>query len=98
MSEKTVNKPRKSILVRLLVVVIFLYLLLSLGGLYEQLEEKRQNLVALEQKNAGMKLSIDEMNNLLLNGTEEEIIERAARDRLGYVYADEKVFVDAKGN
>lgn len=98
MSEKTVNKPRKSILVRLLVVVIFLYLLLSLGGLYEQLEEKRQNLVALEQKNAGMKLSIDEMNDLLLNGTEEEIIERAARDRLGYVYADEKVFVDAKGN
>lgn len=98
MSEKTVNKPRKSILVRLLVVVIFLYLLLSLGGLYEQLEEKRQNLVALEQKNVGMKLSIDEMNDLLLNGTEEEIIERAARDRLGYVYADEKVFVDAKGN
>ena len=98
MSEKTVNKQRKSILVRLLVVVIFLYLLLSLGGLYEQLEEKRQNLVALEQKNAGMKLSIDEMNDLLLNGTEEEIIERAARDRLGYVYADEKVFVDAKGN
>lgn len=98
MSTKAAPKTQKSIVLRLLVVAVCLYLLISLGGLYKELVSGKNELAEVEAQKAETQLNIDEMNDLLENGTEEEIIEKAARDRLGYVYADEKVYVDVAGN
>ena len=38
------------------------------------------------------------MANMLENSTDEDFIERAAREKLGYVYADEHKFIDISGN
>lgn len=92
------NTRNKSVVLRLLAVAFCLYLLLSLAGLWKDYSDGRKELAELEAQAQQTQLNIDEMNDLLKNGTPEEIIEKAARDRLGYVYADEKVYVDAKGN
>ncbi len=92
------NTQNKSVVLRLLAVAFCLYLVFSLVGLWKDYSEGREELEKLEAQAQQTQLNIDEMNDLLENGTPEEIIEKAARDRLGYVYADEKVYVDAKGN
>ncbi|MBQ0110723.1 MAG: septum formation initiator family protein [Oscillospiraceae bacterium] len=41
---------------------------------------------------------IEELQKMLDNGDEQEFIEKAARERLGYVYPDEQVFIDPTAN
>ena len=52
----------------------------------------------LKERKSEMTLKINELVNLLENGTESDFIEKAARERLGYVYSDEKVYIDLSGN
>lgn len=35
---------------------------------------------------------------MLEDGSKTKIIEKAARERLGYVYPDEQIFIDISGN
>ncbi len=92
---KTKNK---SILLRLLIVVFCAYMFISLGTLFKELSESREALAQVQTEIDETSSRIDEDKNLLENSTEEELIERAARERLGYVYPNEQVFVDISGN
>lgn len=87
-----------SIVLRILIVVFCAYLIYSLGSLFVELN-------ALESENAGLQkeiiqtqANIAEREKLLEEGTKEEIIEKAARERLGYVYPNETVYMDISGN
>ena len=52
----------------------------------------------LEKIKAEKTAQIEYLSNLLESGNEKKIIEKAARERLGYVYADEQIFIDVSGN
>jgi len=41
---------------------------------------------------------IAELKAMLQDESNTQIIEKAARERLGYIYSDEQVFVDISGN
>ena len=89
---------KKSILVRTLVLCVAFYLLFSLTDLCSELIEGQKR---LEEYNKQIELTdrkIAEYKNLLTEGNEAKIIEKAARERLGYVYADELVFIDVSGS
>ena len=43
---------------------------------------------------ADTEITIGEYKELLSEGNEAKIIEKAARERLGYVFEDEQVYVD----
>ena len=45
-----------------------------------------------------LEISNKELANLLKNGAHEELIERAAREKLDFVYANEEIYQDVKGN
>ena len=94
------NKPRKkrSVIRRVLLLVVSVYLLYSLGDLQVQLINQRKEYNELNEQKKVMEQKISELERLLEDGTEADIIEKAARERLGYVYADEQVFVDISGN
>lgn len=96
MGNKTGKK--NSVFRRILVLAVCVYLLYSLGDLQLQLMNQRKDYAALRQEKNEVSQRIDELERLLETGTEAEIVERAARDRLGFVYADEQVFVDISGN
>lgn len=98
MRARSSAKQNKSVLLRILIVVFCGYMLISLGTLYSELCTGREALALVEIQKSETQAGVDEINNLLENGTEEEILEKAARDRLGYVYPNEQVFVDISGN
>ncbi|MBO7217189.1 MAG: hypothetical protein J6V50_00645 [Clostridia bacterium] len=88
MSENTASQNHKSIVLRLLVVAVCLYLLVTLGGLYSELGEKRAELEEIKALTNEKQLSINEINDLLQNGTEREKLERELRNN-GYSYPGE---------
>ena len=92
-----VNGKRKSILLRILLLVFSVYIIISLTNLQIQLIERKRELKSGEALLAAKELKTEELLRLLDSGTEAELIEKAARERLGYVYPDEQVFVDLSG-
>ncbi len=98
MSEKTYKKQDKSILLRVLIVAFCLYLFLSVGSLVKELTRSRSDFATVNEEIAQTEAKVKELQHLTTNGTKEEIIEKAARERLGYVFADEQVYKDISGN
>lgn len=94
------NRPKKkrSVIGRVLVLLVSVYLLYSLGDLQMQFTSENNELGELQKQKQEMQMKIAELERLLDEGTEAEIIEKAARERLGYVYSDEIVFPDISGN
>lgn len=90
-------KRKKSILWRLLLIGISVYMIATLVGLWSTLNDSRAKLSELEAQAVLKQTEIDELKKLLDSGSHAELIERAARERLGYVYSDEQIFIDISG-
>ena len=93
MSAKANNGNHKSIVLRVLVVTVCLYLLMSVGTLYKEYESKKAELAEIEAMIKESQLNVEEMNNLLENGTEKEIMEKELL-RNGYSYPGVKIYKD----
>ncbi len=78
-------KKNNSVIRRVLLLVVCVYLLYSLGDLQSQLISKRKEYSARVEQKEILSQEIDELENLLEHGTEKEIIEKAAREWLGLV-------------
>ena len=92
------KKNNKSYFVRFLVLGVCVYLVATLTGLLTTLNENKAQLALLEEQYATEKNTIEELRTMLENESDYAIIEKAARERLGYVYSDEQVFIDISGN
>ena len=95
---KKKKRKNKSILLRIMILGVCVYMLATLSGLWNTLNESRKELDALKAQYAADQNDIDELRAMLEDGSEAKIIEKAARERLGYVYPDEQVFIDISGN
>lgn len=91
------TKKRKSIILRLTLLAFAVYTIISMSQMEMELVESHKRLTDLENQTTQQKLKNQELLQLLENGSEKDFIERAARDRLGYVYADEQVYTDMSG-
>ena len=94
----TKPKKRKSVLLRLILLLFSVYIVVSLGNLQIELINSRKELESLTAEQTEKSIKVNELVTLLDNGTEADFIEKAARERLGYVYADEQVYIDLSGN
>ena len=81
-----------------MILGVCVYMLATLSGLWNTLNESRKELDALKAQYVAEQNDIDELRAMLEDGSEAKIIEKAARERLGYVYPDEQVFIDISGN
>ena len=95
---KKQNGQRKSILLRLMILGICVYMIATLAGLWQELGASRQKLRELEQEAQATANDIEKLKSILADGSEAKVIEKAARERLGYVYPDEQVFIDISGS
>lgn len=93
------RKPKKqrSIIVRLLVLGVCVYMTVTLGSLWNNLNDANKELKELEKQKETISVEIEEYK-ALLSGDEEKIIEKAARERLGYHYPQEQIFEDISGS
>lgn len=93
------SKSKKgSVILRLMLFGFSVYLIVTLCGLcfeYSSYKSELDNRINVKEEKSS---EIARLTSLLDGGSEKEIIEKAARDRLGYVYADEQVYVDISGN
>lgn len=94
---KNAQKNSGSIIWRIAVFAVSVYMIITLCGLWGKLVSKKSELKLLEERRSQINAQIDELT-ALLGGSEKEIVEKAARERLGYVYVDEQVYVDNSGN
>lgn len=81
----------------ILALVLFAYLSVSLITAQFDLVNKRQQLDILQQQKARVQLEVEDVRRTLEYESEEEYIERIARQRLGYANPDEKLFKDIQG-
>ena len=95
---KKKKRNNKSILLRLMILGVFVYMIATLSGLWNTLNKSRKELDALKEQYAAEQNDIEELRAMLEDGSESKIIEKAARERLGYLYPDEQVFIDISGN
>ncbi len=95
---KKKKRKNKSILLRLAILGVCVYMIATLSSLWNTLSESRKQLDALNSQYEAEANDIEELKAMLAEGSESKIIEKAARERLGYVYPDEQVFIDISGN
>ena len=91
-------KRKKSVIVRLIVLGVAVYMVASLINLGNELAENLAQLAELEKQRDLEKIQIEELKALLDSDSHSAIIEKAARERLGYVYSDEEIYIDISGN
>lgn len=92
------GKRSRSVIVRLIVLFVASYMVVTLIGLYRELSESQNRLADLKATLQSEQIKIEEYKALLGEGTHADIIEKAARERLGYVYSGEEVYIDISGN
>ncbi|MBE6766428.1 MAG: septum formation initiator family protein [Clostridia bacterium] len=89
-------KRKNSVIRRVLLLAVCVYLLYSLGDLQHQLIKQRKELYEKIEERNTLKYEVEEYLNLLENGDDAELIEKAARERLGYSFSDEQIFEEAR--
>lgn len=92
------RKRKANWLVRLFMFSFVTYVAISLIGMQVEVTSKRRELLALQQNIDQQKLVNAEAQRLLDGDTDADYIARIARDKLGYAYPDEKIFIDRSGN
>ena len=72
---------------------------LGAGLVFNQVEiaAKQKELQDLENQLEQQRQQHDELERVLESGSAQEIIERVARDKLGYAKPNERVFIDVTG-
>ena len=88
----------KSVLLRILLLSFAIYVSVTLIKLQINLINVKQELKERESYLKETTVKVEELTRLLEEGDEKELIEKAARERLGYVYPNEQVFIDPSGN
>ncbi len=91
-------KRQKSILLRLFVLLLCGYFTISLASLWGELNDSLKELEELKQQQLLEENEIKELKELLKDESNIPLIEKAARERLGFVYSNEQVFVDISGD
>ncbi|MEG0395599.1 MAG: septum formation initiator family protein [Oscillospiraceae bacterium] len=77
--------------------MLSLYLVVSLITTQVEIVANRNQLLAVHGEIETQKAQNTEIKRVLETSSEDELIERIARDRLGYARPDERVFVDMSG-
>lgn len=91
-------KKNKSIILRLFILFVCGYFTVTLASLWGSLNEKIKERDELKVQYATEQNEVEELRALLAAEDDTPLIEKAVRERLGYIYSDEQVFIDISGD
>lgn len=91
-----VKRRSRSIILRLLVIAVSVYIIVTLIGLWKDLGESQSKLDALKAQKAQTEADIEEYKALLSDESQKAMIEKAARERFGYAYPGEEIYKEIK--
>ncbi len=90
----TQRKAKKSKIMRVALTVFFIYVVASFTVMQIDISKRRDSLNALQAEINEQQYLNKEIQSILDSGTDTEYIMRIAREKLGFVFPDERVFVD----
>lgn len=91
-------KKNKSIILRVFILIVCGYFTVTLGSLWGSLNDSLKELEDLKQQLLAEQNEVKELKAMLEAESDTPLIEKAARERLGYIYSDEQVFIDISGD
>ncbi len=91
-------KRRGSIILRVVLVVFAIWMIYYLGSLIKQFSSLQSEYEKVTAEKNEKALILEEKSKLLETGDDADFIERAAREKLGYVYPDEHFYIDISGD
>ena len=100
MSKSAPEKKRnpKNLIFRICIFVFVAYAVVLLIDMQINLAQRRRQLVELEQRVEIQRIANKELERQLSQGTDEQYIERIAREMLGFINPDETVYIDISGS
>lgn len=97
MAKRRKSAKTGNIILRVALLALSIYMVYSMISLQAQLAAKKRELEQNKQIISEQKMSIEEIKQLLKNGSKDDLIERAARDKLDFVYKNEEIYEDISG-
>lgn len=85
------------VLVELGALILGIYLVVNLVVNQMSISAKRQQLQEMQDQLNAQQAQNAELSRILESGSDLDIVERVARDTLGYAKPNERVFVDMSG-
>lgn len=83
---------RAGILTKLIVVILLVYAVSTLAGLHSKISDANAELARLQDTVDAQNAKNAELEYAVNNSDNPSVIEDIARERLGLVYPDEKIF------
>lgn len=94
---KTKMRVQKSLIARVALMAFGAYLAYSLISFQVDIARKRATLDEVKQQYDEQVIANEELQRTLDTYGTDEFVERMAREKLGYAYADEHFYVDISG-
>ena len=91
-------KQKRSFILKILILGVCVYMIATLANLWTTLNESKAEYNSLKAEYSATQNDIEELKAMLKDESNTKIIEKAARERLGYIYSDEQIFIDVSGN
>ncbi len=95
MAVKKVKKRRIAIIA---IAAFTVYVLISTIFIYNSIQTKQNKLDSLQTQIEENKILNQEFKELIDEGVDEDYIVKMAREKLGLVFPDERVYVDIAGS
>ena len=88
---------KKTVIFPIALLLFSAYMIYAMIMLQTELAENKKILAEKQAQISELQVSNEELSELLNNGSQKELIERAAREKLGFVYANEEIYEDISG-
>lgn len=92
------KRTKKSLSAKICIAVFTLYLVVCLVNLQVSISEKRAEYEQIEFKISQQYSENKNLERILNSDNDDEYIEKIAREKLGFAYPDEKIYIDISGN
>lgn len=88
---------KKTVIFPIALLLFSAYMIYAMITLQTELAQNKKILAEKQAQISELQVSNEELSELLNNGSQKELIERAAREKLGFVYANEEIYEDISG-
>ncbi len=92
------TKRQSSIILRVVLLLFAVWMIYYLGSLIKDYSSVQKQYDVAVAKRDELALEVEQKSVMLENGNDADFIERAAREKLGYVYPDEHKYIDISGD
>lgn len=95
---KRKSKQKRSFILKILILGVCVYMIATLANLWTTLNKSKAELNSLKEKYSATQNDVKELKAMLKDESNTKIKEKAVRERLGYIYSGEQIFIDVSGN